>query len=133
VHFYQGCFAWLAHIRELEKGSIDLASILVVREFRDVFPEELPGLPPVREIKVSIETIPGVSPIAQSPYRMATMELAELKVQLQELLDKGFIRPSNSLWGAPVLFVKKKDGTLRLCIDYRQLNKVAVKNRYPLP
>jgi len=133
VHFYQGCFAWLAHIRELEKGSIDLASILVVREFRDVFPEELPGLPPVREIEVSIETIPGVSPIARSPYRMATMELAELKVQLQELLDKGFIRPSNSLWGAPVLFVKKKDGTLRLCIDYRQLNKVAVKNRYPLP
>jgi hypothetical protein len=133
VHFYQGCFAWLAHIRELEKGSIDLASILVVREFRDVFQEELPGLPPVREIEVSIETIPGVSPIARSPYRMATMELAELKVQLQELLDKGFIRPSNSLWGAPVLFVKKKDGTLRLCIDYRQLNKVAVKNRYPLP
>jgi hypothetical protein len=93
----------------------------------------LPGLPPVREIKVSVETIPGVSPIAQSPYRMAPMELAGLKVQLQELLDKGFIRPSNSPWGALVLFVKKKDGTLRLCIDYRQLNKVKVKNRYPLP
>jgi hypothetical protein len=110
-----------------------LASIPVVREFQDVFPEELPGLPPVREIEVSIETILGVSPIAQSPYRMAPMELAELKVQLQELLDKGFIRPSNSPWGAPVLFVKKKDGTLCLCIDYRQLNKVTVKNRYPLP
>ena len=93
----------------------------------------MPRLPPVREIEVSIETIPGVSPIAQSPYRMAPMQLAELKVQLQELLDKGFIRPSNSPWGAPVLFVKKKDGTLRLCIDYRQLNKVTVKNRYPLP
>jgi hypothetical protein len=129
----KGCSAWLAHVRELEKGSIDLTSIPVVREFRDVFPEELPGLPPVREIEVSIETIPGVSPIAQSPYRMAPMELAELKVQLQELLDKGFIWPSNSPWGAPVLFVKKKDGTLRLCIDYRQLNKVTVKNRYPLP
>jgi len=125
----KGCSAWLAHVRELEKGSICLASIPVVREF----PEDLPGLPPVREIEVSIETIPGVSPIAQSPYRMAPMELAELKVQLQELLDKGFIRPSNSPWGAPVLFVKKKDGTLRLCIDYRQLNKVTVKNRYPLP
>jgi len=89
----------------------------------------LPGLPPVREIEVSIETILRVSPIAQSPYRMAPMELAELKVQLQELLDKGFIWPL----GAPVLFVKKKDGILHLCIDYRQLNKVTVKNRYPLP
>jgi hypothetical protein len=87
----KGCFAWLAHIRELEKGSIDLASIPVVREFRDVFPEELHGLPPVREIEVSIETFPRVSPIAQSPYRMAPMELAELKAQLQELLDKSFI------------------------------------------
>jgi hypothetical protein len=96
----KGCSAWLAHVRELEKGSIDLASIPVVREFRDVFPEELPGLPPVREIKVSIETIPGISPIAQSPYRMAPMELAELKVRLQELLDKGFIRPSNLPWEA---------------------------------
>jgi len=94
----KGCSTWLAHVRELEKGSIDLASIPVVREFRDVFPEELPGLPPIREIEVSIETIPRVSPIAQSPYRMAPMELAELKVQLQEVLDKGFIRPSNSPW-----------------------------------
>jgi len=93
----------------------------------------LPGLPLVREIEVSIETIPTVSPIAQSPYRMTPMELAELKVQLQELLDKGFIWPSNSPWGAPVLFVKKKDDTLRLCIDYHQLNKVTVKNIYPLP
>jgi len=76
----KGCSAWLAHVRELEKGSIDLASILVVREFRDVFPEELPRLPPVREIEVSIETIPRISHIAQSPYRMAPMELAELKV-----------------------------------------------------
>jgi len=129
----KGCSAWLAHVRELEKGSIDLTSIPVVRKFQDVFPEELPGLHPVREIEVFIETIPGVSPIALSPYRMAPMELAELKVQLQELLDKGFIRPSNSPWGAPVLFTKKKDGTLLLCIDYRQLNKVTVKNRYPLP
>jgi hypothetical protein len=98
-----------------------------------VFPEELPGLPPIREIEVSIETLPGVNPIAQSPYRMAPIELAKLKIQLQELLDKGFIRPSNSPWGAPMLFVKKKDGTFRLCIDYRQLNKVTIKNKYPLP
>jgi len=129
----KGCSAWLAHVKELKKGSIDLASIPVVREFRDVFLEKLPGLPPVREIEVSIETIPRVSPITQSPYRMTPMELAELKVQLQELLDKGFIWPSNLPWGAPVLFVKKKDGTLHLYIDYRQFNKVTVKNRYPLP
>jgi hypothetical protein len=97
---------------------MDLASISIVREFQDVFPEELPELPPVREIKVSIETIPGISRIAMFPYRMAPMELVELNVQLQEWLDKGFIRPSNLPWGAPVLFVKKMDGTLCLCIDY---------------
>jgi len=129
----KGCSAWLAHVRELEKSTIDLTSILVIREFRDVFPEELPGLPPVREIEVSIETILGVSPIAKSHYRMAPLKLVELKVQLQELLDKGFIWPSNSRWGAPVLFVKKKDGTLHLGIDYHQLNKMTVKNGYPLP
>jgi hypothetical protein len=84
-----------------------------------VFPDELPGVPPEREVEVTIDILPGTSPIAQSPYRMAPAELAELKIQLPELLDKEFIRPSNSPWGAPVLFVKKKDGTLRLCIDYR--------------
>jgi hypothetical protein len=120
-------------VRELKKGSIELTIIFIVKEFPDVFPEELPGLPPIREIKVSIETLPGVNPIAQSLYRMAPIELAELNIQLQELLDKGFIRPSNSPWGALVLFVKKKDGTFRLCIDYHQLNKVTVKKKYPLP
>ena len=104
----KGCSAWLAHVKELEKGSIDLASIPVVREFRDVFLEKLPGLPPVREIEVSIETIPRVSPITQSPYRMTPMELAELKVQLQELLDKGFIRLSNSPWSSGI--VCKEEG-----------------------
>jgi hypothetical protein len=84
-----------------------------------VFPNELLGVPPEREVEVTIDILPDTSPIAQSPYRMAPAELAELKIQLQELLDKGFIRPSNSPWGAPVLFVKKKHGTLRLCIDYR--------------
>ncbi|KAL0539555.1 hypothetical protein IC582_023771 [Cucumis melo] len=96
-------------------------------------PEELPGLPPHREVEFAIELEPGTVPISRAPYRMAPAELKELKVQLQELLDKGFIRPSVSPWGAPVLFVKKKDGSMRLCIDYRELNKVTVKNRYPLP
>ena len=90
-------------------------------------------MPPIREVEFGIEVMPGTAPISIAPYRMAPTELKELKVQLQELTDKGFVRPSYSPWGAPVLFVKKKDGTLRLCIDYRQLNKVTVKNKYPLP
>ena len=86
-----------------------------------------------REVDFEIETIPGAAPISIAPYRMAPSELKELKKQLEELLEKGFIRPSTSPWGAPVLFVKKKDGSMRLCIDYRQLNRVTVKNKYPLP
>ncbi|TYJ96450.1 retrotransposon protein, putative, Ty3-gypsy sub-class [Cucumis melo var. makuwa] len=112
---------------------VSLSSEPVVRDYPDVFPEELPGLPPQREIEFAIELEPGTVPISRAPYRMAPAELKELKVQLQELLDKGFIRPSVSPWGAPVLFVKKKDGSMRLCIDYRELNKVTVKNKYPLP
>jgi hypothetical protein len=107
--------------------------VKVVRDFPDVFPEELPGVPPNREVEFGIELQPGAAPVSAAPYRMAPVELKELKAQLQELLDRGFIRPSISPWGAPVLFVKKKDGTMRLCIDYRQLNKLTVKNRYPLP
>jgi hypothetical protein len=122
----------LSHVKESNKGSIELADILIIREFMDVFSKELPGLPPIREIEVSIETLQGVNLIAQSSYRLALIELAELKIQLQQLLDKGFIRLNNSSWGAPILFVKKKDGTFRLCIDYRQLNKVIVKNKCPL-
>ena len=105
----------------------------MVCEFPDVFPEELPGLPPDREIEFYIDVVPGTDPISMPPYRVAPEELKELNDQLKELLDKGFIRPSTSPWGAPVLFVKEKDGSLRLCIDYRQLNKVTIKNKYPLP
>ena len=105
----------------------------LVCEFLDVFPEDFPRLPPHREIEFVIELAPGTEPVSRAPYRMAPAELKELKVQLQELLDLGFIRPSFSPWGAPVLFVKKKDGSLRMCIDYREHNKLTIKNKYPLP
>ena len=95
-----------------------LDSLLVVREFKEVFPDEIPHLPPKREIDFTIDLVLGATPISRAPYRMSTPELMELKMQLQELLDKGYIRPSVSPWGAPVLFVKKKDGTFRMCIDY---------------
>ncbi|BBN68138.1 hypothetical protein Prudu_296S000100 [Prunus dulcis] len=129
----KGCSGYLAHVVDTRKQELKLEDIPVVRDFPDVFPDDLPGLPPHREIEFTIELIPGMSPISQAPYRMAPAELNELKVQLQELVDKGFIRPSFSPWGASVLFVKKKDGTMRLCVDYRQLNKVTVRNKYPLP
>ncbi|KAA3453430.1 DNA/RNA polymerases superfamily protein [Gossypium australe] len=112
---------------------LKIESVPIVYEYPDVFPEELPGLPPVREIEFRIELALGTAPISIAPYRMAPTKLKELKAQLQELIDKGFARLSYSSWGAPVLFVKKKDGSIRLCIDYRQLNKVTVKNKYSLP
>ncbi|GJS33391.1 putative reverse transcriptase domain-containing protein [Tanacetum coccineum] len=107
--------------------------IVVVRDFPEVFPDDLSGLPPIQEIEFRIELTPGATPVAKSPYRLAPSKLEELSGQLKELQDKGFIRPSSSPWGAPVLFVKKKDGSFRMCIDYRELNKLTVKNRYPLP
>ncbi|GJW51907.1 putative reverse transcriptase domain-containing protein [Tanacetum coccineum] len=107
--------------------------IFMVRDFPEVFLDDLLGLPPLREIELWIELIPKAVPIAKSPYRLAPSKLEELLRQLKELQDKGFIRPSSSPWGAPVLFVKKKDGSFRMCIDYRELNKLTVKNRYPLP
>jgi hypothetical protein len=110
-----------------------LKKIPVVCEYVDVFPDELPGMPPDRDIKFAIELQPGTTPISKRPYRMSPAELAELKKQLQEFLDKGFIRPSTSPWGCPALFVKKKDESFRLCIDYRPLNVVTIKNKYPLP
>ncbi|KAL0551796.1 hypothetical protein IC582_010885 [Cucumis melo] len=129
----QGTWGILASVVDTREADVSLSSEPVVRDYPDVFPEELPGLPPHREVEFAIKLEPGTVPISRAPYRMAPAELKELKVQLQELLDKGFIRPSVSPWGAPVLFVKKKDGSMRLCIDYRELNKVTVKNRYPLP
>ncbi|GJS38316.1 putative reverse transcriptase domain-containing protein [Tanacetum coccineum] len=107
--------------------------IVMVRDFSEVFLDDLSGLPPTREIEFRIELIPGAMPVAKSPYRLAPSEMEELSEQLRELQDKGFIRPSSSPWGAPVLFVKKKDGSFRMCIDYRELNKLTIKNCYPLP
>ena len=118
---------------EQKTGENLLNDLPVVREFKEVFPDETPYLPPKREIDFTINLVPGATPVSRAPYRMSPPELMELKMQLQELLDKGYIRPSVSPWGAPVLFVKNKDGTFRMCIDYRQLNKLTIKNRYPLP
>ncbi|KAA0036879.1 ty3-gypsy retrotransposon protein [Cucumis melo var. makuwa] len=120
----QGTWGILASVVDTREVDVSLSSEPVVRDYPDVFPEELPGLHPHREVEFAIELEPGTVPISRAPYRMAPAELKELKVQLQELLDKGFIRSSVSPWGAPVLFVKKKDGSMRLCIDYRELNKL---------
>nr|GEY74895.1 putative reverse transcriptase domain-containing protein [Tanacetum cinerariifolium] len=113
-----------------EKG---LEDIPVVREFLEVFLEELPGLPPVRQVEFQIDLIQGAAPVAHGPYRLPPLEMQELSNQLQELADRGFIRPSTLPWGSPVLFFKKKDGSFRMCIDYRELNKLTIKNHYPLP
>ncbi|GJZ73410.1 putative reverse transcriptase domain-containing protein [Tanacetum coccineum] len=119
----------------MEKKSDEkrLEDIPVVREFPEVFPKDLPGLPPVCQVEFQIDLILGAAPVARAPYRLAPSEMQVLSNQLQELSDQGFIRPSTSPWGAPVLFVKKKDGSFRMCINYRELNKLTVKNRYPLP
>ncbi|KAL0545085.1 hypothetical protein IC582_020226 [Cucumis melo] len=129
----QGTLGVLASVVDTRESEVFLSSKPMVRKYPDVFPDELSGLPPPREIDFAIELEPGIASISRAPYRMAPAEMKELKVQLQELMDKGFIRPSVSPWGVPVLFVKKKDGSMRLCIDYKELNKVTVKNRYPLP
>mgnify|MGYP000206322884 CR=1 FL=1 len=132
----QGCQSFLATITTTEPDSsgflLDPREDSLVSEFQDVF-QALQGVPPDRSDPFTIELEPGTAPLSKSPYRMAPAEMAELKKQLEELLDKGFIRPSSSPWGAPVLFVKKKDGSMRLCIDYRGLNRITVKNKYPLP
>ncbi|KAL0367280.1 UNVERIFIED_CONTAM: Transposon Tf2-11 polyprotein [Sesamum radiatum] len=124
---------FLAYLINKPKEQSKPEEVPVVSEFLDVFPEELTSLPPDREVEFVIELLPNTSPISRTPYRMAPAELKELKSQLTELLKRGFIRPSFSPWGAPVLFVRKKDGTLRMCIDYRGLNSITIKNKYPLP
>ncbi|GJS68576.1 putative reverse transcriptase domain-containing protein [Tanacetum coccineum] len=136
-YLLKGCPIFLAHVttKKAEDKSEEkrLEDVPIVRDFPDVFPEDLPGLPPTRQVEFQIDLVPGAAPVARAPYRLAPSEMKELSEQLQELSDKGFIRPSSSPWGAPVLFVKKKDGSFRMCIDYRELNKLTVKNRYPLP
>ncbi|KAA3466329.1 DNA/RNA polymerases superfamily protein [Gossypium australe] len=129
----KGYEAYLTFVMNAKETELKIESVPIVCEYPDVFPEELPGLPQVREVEFGIELAPGTIPISIAPYRMAPTELKELKAQLQEMTDKGFDKSSYYLWGAPVLFVKKKDGSMKLCIDYRQLNKVTVKNKYPLP
>ncbi|KAM1000307.1 hypothetical protein ACFX2A_007071 [Malus domestica] len=124
----KGCQGYLAHVVLNDDAPTSVEDVRVVRYFPNIFPEDLPRLPPDREMKFIIDLPPGMNPISLTPYRMAPAELRKLKVQLQELVDKGFIQPSTSPWGTPVLFVKKKDGTLRLCIDYRQLNRSKIKN-----
>ena len=129
----KGCLAFLAHHTDDTAQVPSIESFSIVREFLDVFLADLPGMPPDRDIDFCIDLEPGTRPISITPYRMAPVELRELKAQLQELLGKVFIRPSASLWGAPVLLMNKKDGSFRMCIEYRQLNKVTIKNKYSLP
>ncbi|GJT61021.1 putative reverse transcriptase domain-containing protein [Tanacetum coccineum] len=122
----KGCELFLAQVTKQESKEKRLEDVPVIRNFPEVFPEDLPGLPPPRQVEFRIDLIPGAAPVARAPYRLAPSEMKELS-------EKGFIRPSSSPWGAPVLFVKKKDGSFRMCIDYRELNKLTIKNRYPLP
>ncbi|MCH82353.1 retrotransposon protein, partial [Trifolium medium] len=128
---HENMFAMFASL--MLEGKPEVGALPVVCEFSDVFPNDVSDLPPEREVEFTIDVVPGTSPISMAPYRMSAAEFEKLKEQLEELLEKKFIRPSVSPWGAPVLLVKKKDGSMRLCIDYRQLNKVTIKNKYPLP
>jgi hypothetical protein len=123
------CNQITAHIEEIEPSE----AIKVVSEFPDVFPKDLPGMPPERKVEFAIELIPGTTLISKRAYRVSRPELVELKKQIDELLEKGYIRPSTSPWATLVLFVEKKDGTKRMCIDYSSLNKVTIKNKYPMP
>nr|GFA52242.1 putative reverse transcriptase domain-containing protein [Tanacetum cinerariifolium] len=133
----KGCIVFLTQIsatKEDDKSERkQVKDVPIVRDFPEVFPEDLPGLPPARSVEFQINLIPGAAPVARAPYHLAPSEMKELSEQLQELSNKGFIRPSSSPWGASVLFVKKKYSSFRMCIDYTELNKLTVKNHYPLP
>ncbi|KAA3483080.1 DNA/RNA polymerases superfamily protein [Gossypium australe] len=129
----KGCETYLAYISVSNSRDSSAKDIRTAKDFLDVFPEELPRLPPNREVEFGIELFPSTVPVSIAPYRMVPKELVELKAQIQELLDRGFIFPSVSLWEALVLLVKRKDGSISMCIDYRQLNKLTIKNKYPLP
>jgi len=124
-------FMIVAHA-EKNNTAEKISVIPVVEEYADVFPDEIPKLLPCRDVDFTIDLIPGAGPMSMAPYRMAPTELAELKKQIEDLLEKKFIRPSASPWRAPILLVKKKDGGSRLCVDYHQLNKLTIKNKYPL-
>ncbi|GKE17688.1 putative reverse transcriptase domain-containing protein [Tanacetum coccineum] len=132
----KGCQVFLAQIsakkKEDKSERRQIKDAPIIRDFPKVFPEDFPGLPPARPVEFQIDLIPGAAPVARAPYRLALSEMKELSEQLQELSYKGFIRLSSSPWGAQVLFVKKKDGSFSMCIDYCKLNKLTVKNRYPL-
>nr|GEV25618.1 putative reverse transcriptase domain-containing protein [Tanacetum cinerariifolium] len=136
-YLLKGCHVFLAHVnaKKAEDKSEEkrLEDVPIVRDFLEVFPEDLSGIPPTRQVEFQINLISSAAPVARAPYRLASSEMKELSDQLKELSDKGFIRPSSSPWGAPVLFVKKKDGSFRMCINYRELNKLTAKNCYPLP
>nr|GEZ71404.1 putative reverse transcriptase domain-containing protein [Tanacetum cinerariifolium] len=136
-YLLKGCPIFLAHVtmKEAEDKSKEkrLEDVPIVQDFLEVFLEDSPGIPPTRQVEFQIDLIHGAAPVARAPYRLAPFEMKELSDQLKELSYKGFIRPSSSPWGAPVLFVKKKDGSFRMCIDYRELNKLTLKNCYPLP
>nr|GEV78672.1 putative reverse transcriptase domain-containing protein [Tanacetum cinerariifolium] len=128
----RGCHLFLAHVTEKKLREKQLEDVPVIRDFPEVFPDDLSGLSSPRQVEFKIDLVPGAAPVARAPYRFAPSEMRELLVQLQELLEKEFIRLSSSPWGAPMLFVKKKDGSFRMCIDYCELNKFPIKNRYPL-
>nr|GEZ43773.1 hypothetical protein [Tanacetum cinerariifolium] len=129
----RGSYLFVAQVIEKEPIERRLEDVPVICKFPDVFLEDLPGLLPPRQVEFEIELVPEAAPVAHAPYRLAPSKMKELAKQLQKLLDKGFIRPSSSPWGASMLFVKKKDGSFRMCIDYRELNKLTIKNCYPLP
>ncbi|KAJ9546384.1 hypothetical protein OSB04_018927 [Centaurea solstitialis] len=132
-YILKGCETYLAYMVDVKKEKKGVEEVSIVCEYLEVFLDDLPGLPPDRQVEFHIDLVCAAVPIARTPYRLAPTEMQELMSQLQELLDKGFIRPSSSPWGALVLFVRKKDETMRMCIDYRELNKVTIKNIYPLP